>query len=88
MNFRILGNRIEYIQAAKRLEELANASPGTPEAAERKELIDCFRNFEKEVYKAGPHNIKNIQKNKKKKIDLFYLYYNCRLTKFYLAGRP
>ena len=67
MNFRILGNRIEYIQAAKRLEELAHASPGTQEAAERRELIHFFRNFEEEVYKAGSRNIKNIQKKQKKK---------------------
>ena len=49
MNFRTLGSRIEYIQAAKRLEEIANASPGTLQAQELKELILLFREFEKEI---------------------------------------
>ena len=51
MKFRILGSQIEYLQAAKRLEELVNALPGTPEAQERKELILQFREFEKDINK-------------------------------------
>ena len=49
MHFRTLGSRIEYLQAAKRLEEIANASPGTLQAQELKELILLFREFEKEI---------------------------------------
>jgi hypothetical protein len=48
-NHRTLGSLIEYIQAAKRLEEIANAEPDTPEAREYKELIFYFRNFELEI---------------------------------------
>jgi len=49
MNYKFLGCRIEYWQAAKRLEELADALPGTPEAQERKELIRLFREFEQDI---------------------------------------
>ena len=41
----MLGSHIEYLQASKRLEELSHARPGTPQAQERKELIDLFREF-------------------------------------------
>jgi hypothetical protein len=51
--FRILGSSIEYSQAAKRLEEIADAKPGTPEAQELKELIKSFRHFERELQKLG-----------------------------------
>jgi hypothetical protein len=51
MSFKTLGSRIEYLQAAKRLEEIANAPPGTPQARERKELIRLFREFEKDILK-------------------------------------
>ena len=50
MNFRILGSTIEYYQAAKRLEQLANANPNTPEAIELKELIQAFIRYEKEIH--------------------------------------
>ncbi|KAA5541183.1 hypothetical protein [Adhaeribacter rhizoryzae] len=49
MYFRILGSQIEYQQAAKRLEQLANAQPHTPEALELKELMEAFIRFEKEM---------------------------------------
>lgn len=49
MNFRVLGSTIEYQQAAKRLEQLANAKPNTPEALELKELMQAFIRYEKEV---------------------------------------
>ena len=49
MDFRMLGSRIEYLQAAKRLEEIAHAEPGTPQAQERKALIRLFREYEKEI---------------------------------------
>jgi len=49
MYFRILGSSIEYDQAAKRLEELADAAPGTLQARERQELIYLFQEFEKEI---------------------------------------
>jgi hypothetical protein len=49
MDFRVLGSQIEYLQAAKRLEEIANALPGTPQARERKELICLFLAFEKDI---------------------------------------
>ena len=50
MDFRLLGSSIEYAQAAKRLEELADAAPGTPQAQERQELIRLFWEFEKEIH--------------------------------------
>jgi hypothetical protein len=49
MRFRILGSQIEYLQAAKRLEEIVNALPGTPQAQELKELIGLFLEFEKDL---------------------------------------
>jgi hypothetical protein len=49
MSFRVLGCRIEYLQAAKRLEEIAHALPGTPQEQERKELILLFREYEIEI---------------------------------------
>jgi hypothetical protein len=55
MSYTILGSYIEYLQAAKRLEEIANALPGTPQAEERKALIRLFREFEKDM--------KNIKAN-------------------------
>ena len=51
MSFKTLGSRIEYLQAAKRLEEIANAPAGTPQARERKELICLFREFERDLLK-------------------------------------
>lgn len=45
----MLGCEIEYLQAAKRLEELSPAKPGTGQAQERKELVNFFREFEKEI---------------------------------------
>ncbi|MDQ4140091.1 MAG: hypothetical protein M3142_06165 [Bacteroidota bacterium] len=45
----MLGCRIEYLQAAKRLEEIAHAPAGTAEAQERKELISLFLEFEKSI---------------------------------------
>jgi hypothetical protein len=57
MHFRKLGSRIEYLQAAKRLEEIAQAPAGTLAAQERKELILLFREYEKEIQKlsANPY---------------------------------
>ncbi|GEO07345.1 hypothetical protein AAE02nite_50090 [Adhaeribacter aerolatus] len=62
MHFRVLGSSIEYQQAAKRLEQLANAQPNTPEALELKELMAAFIRYEKEIKQTGqrPEN-----KNKK-----------------------
>jgi hypothetical protein len=71
MSFRMLGSRIEYLQASKRLEELAHARPGTPQAQERKELIDLFREFEKEIKEVKATPLEK-SKNKKKKIELYY----------------
>jgi hypothetical protein len=51
MSFKALGSRIEYLQAAKRLEEIANAPAGTAQARERKELIGLFREFERDLLK-------------------------------------
>ena len=53
MHFRILGSNIEYQQAAKRLEQLANARPNTPEALELKELMAAFIRYEKEIRRTG-----------------------------------
>jgi len=47
----VLGCRIEYEQAAKRLEQIIDALPGTPEAKERKALIRLFIKHEKEIKK-------------------------------------
>ena len=71
MSFRMLGSRIEYLQASKRLEELTHARPGTPQAQERKELIDLFREFEKEIKEVKATPLEK-SKNKKKKIELYY----------------
>lgn len=51
MNHLVLGCEIEYKQAAKRLEELFHAQPGTPQSLERKELIRLFVQFEKHIRK-------------------------------------
>ena len=51
MNYTVLGCLIEYDQAAKRLEEIMDAPPGTPEAKERKFLIQLFINYEKDLKK-------------------------------------
>ena len=53
LHFTVLGCQIEYIQAAKRLEQIIDAQPGTPEAAERKILIQLFIKFEKDILKTG-----------------------------------
>ncbi|MGV3585368.1 MAG: hypothetical protein ACO1OF_00055 [Adhaeribacter sp.] len=52
MYFTILGSQIEYQQAAKRLEQLANVQPNTPEALELKELMEAFIRFEKEMHQS------------------------------------
>lgn len=49
MHYSALSCRIEYLQAAKRLEELAWARPGTPKAEERKELRRFFRDFKADI---------------------------------------
>ena len=51
MNYIILGSEIEYLQTAKRLEQIIHAAPATPEAQERKELIMAIVKFEKEINK-------------------------------------
>lgn len=50
MDFKILGSHIEYLLASKRLEEIAYASPGTPQARELKELIRLILEFEKDIH--------------------------------------
>jgi hypothetical protein len=50
MDFKILGSHIEYQQASKRLEEIAYASPGTPQAEELKELMRLILDFEKDIH--------------------------------------
>jgi len=52
MHFLVLGCLIEYKQAAKRLEQIMDAQPGTPEAKERELLIRLFVQFEKDILKA------------------------------------
>jgi len=72
MYFRILGSSIEYDQAAKRLEELADAAPGTLQARERQELIYLFQEFEKEI-KAFKQN--GRPKNRLSWKDFFQKYF-------------
>lgn len=49
MNYLMLGCEIEYEQAAKRLEELSHAQPGSCQAQERKELLRLFVQFERDM---------------------------------------
>ncbi|MDB5264353.1 MAG: hypothetical protein JWQ14_3636 [Adhaeribacter sp.] len=67
MYFRILGNKIEYTQAAKRLEQISGAAPNTLEAQELKELIRAFTNYEKDIQqlrkKQLPGGIDNFEDN-------------------------
>jgi hypothetical protein len=57
----MLGCRMEYVQTAKRLEEITNAPAGTPQEQERKELIRFFREFEKDIKdKAADKGTKGI----------------------------
>jgi len=51
MDFKVLGSYIEYAQAAKRLDEVMDAPHGTPEAEERKILIQLFIQFERDIQK-------------------------------------
>lgn len=61
MYFRILGSQIEYQQAAKRLEQLMDAQPNTPEALELKELIQAFIRFEKEMQQSKNDQDKKVK---------------------------
>jgi len=67
MSFKMLGSSIEYLQAAKRLEELAHAPPGTPQAQERKELIKLFREFEKDMVNTADKNQQLTKKSERLK---------------------
>ena len=58
----MLGSRIEYQQAAKRLEEVAQAPPGTPEAREREELMALFREYDKKIKKLSANHHPNKPK--------------------------
>jgi hypothetical protein len=63
MHFRTLGSEVEYNQAAKRLEQIANAAPNTPEALELKELMEAFIRYEKDILRINKSiNQKQIDK--------------------------
>ena len=51
MNYLVLGCKIEYEQAAKRLEKVAHAKPGTLEEQQRKKLLAMFVQFERDIKK-------------------------------------
>jgi hypothetical protein len=63
MHFRTLGSEVEYNQAAKMLEQVANAAPNTPEALELKELMEAFIRYEKDILRINKSiNQKQIDK--------------------------
>ncbi len=55
MYFRILGNQVEYQQACKRLEQIADAKINTLEWLEYKALLQAFIKYEKEIKALQPN---------------------------------